>query len=87
VNRELALLKRVLSLASKAGKLKQIPYIPSLKENNVRQGFLKLDGYARMAEETSKVGSGPVLYPNPVFDSYPVILDTLLPARHGSTTG
>ena len=57
VNRELALLKRSLHLAFKAGKLKTMPYIPGLKESNTRRGFLEPDGYAAMARETAKVGS------------------------------
>ena len=56
VNRELAVLKRALHLAFKAGKLKTLVYIPGLKESNVRRGFLEPDGYARMASECAKVG-------------------------------
>jgi len=40
INRELAALKRMFSLAMQAGKLSSRPYIPSLEENNARQGFL-----------------------------------------------
>ncbi len=40
INRELAALKRMFSLAVQAGKLSSRPYIPSLEENNARQGFL-----------------------------------------------
>ncbi len=40
INRELAALKRMYSLAVQAGKLSSRPYIPSLEENNARQGFL-----------------------------------------------
>ncbi|MEE8076638.1 MAG: site-specific integrase, partial [Candidatus Binatia bacterium] len=40
INRELAALKRMHSLAVQAGKLSSRPYIPSLEENNARQGFL-----------------------------------------------
>jgi integrase len=40
INRELAALKRMFSLAVKAGKLSSKPYIPTLEENNARQGFL-----------------------------------------------
>ena len=54
--RELALLKFALRLAFKAGKLKSLPYIPGLKENNTRRGFLELDGYVRMADECAKAG-------------------------------
>jgi len=40
INRECAGLKRMFSLAMQASKLSSRPYIPSLEENNVRQGFL-----------------------------------------------
>ena len=40
INRELAALKRMISLAIQAGKLTSRPYIPTLEENNARQGFL-----------------------------------------------
>jgi len=39
INRELTNLKRMFNLAIQAGKLLQKPYIPMLKENNVRTGF------------------------------------------------
>jgi integrase len=56
LNRELAVLKRALRLAFRSGKLKALPYVPMLKESNARQGFLELDGYARLAGECAKVG-------------------------------
>lgn len=40
INRELAALKRMFTLAIQAGKLSSKPYIPMLEENNARQGFL-----------------------------------------------
>ena len=40
INRELAALKRMFSLAVQAGKLSSKSYIPALEENNARQGFL-----------------------------------------------
>ena len=40
INRELAALKRMFTLAVQAGKLSSKPYIPTLEENNARQGFL-----------------------------------------------
>lgn len=46
INRELALLKRMFSLALQAGKLLHRPYIPMLKENNVRTGFFEPDQLA-----------------------------------------
>jgi integrase len=56
VNRELSLLKRSLRLAFKAGKLKALPFVPMLKENNARRGFVEVDGYVRLAGECAKVG-------------------------------
>ena len=41
INRELAALKRMFSLAIKDGKLLQRPHIPMLAENNVRKGFFE----------------------------------------------
>jgi len=40
INRELAALKRMFSLAIQAGKLSARSYFPTLEENNARQGFL-----------------------------------------------
>ena len=41
INRELIVLKRMCTLAMQAGKLMVRPYIPLLKENNVRKGFFE----------------------------------------------
>jgi integrase len=41
INRDLIILKRMCSLAVQAGKLAVRPYIPLLKENNIRQGFFE----------------------------------------------
>jgi integrase len=41
VNRELAAVKRMFTLAVQAGKLHAKPHIPMLKEDNVRKGFLE----------------------------------------------
>jgi integrase len=40
INRELAALKRMFSLAVQGGRLSTRPYIPMLEENNARQGFV-----------------------------------------------
>src|ERR1041384_5967518 len=41
VNRELAALRRMLSLALSAGKLSRVPKIEMLAENNIRESFLE----------------------------------------------
>jgi integrase len=40
INRNLSLLRRMMSLARREGKLALAPYFPMLKEDNVRKGFL-----------------------------------------------
>lgn len=40
INRELACLRRMFSLALKSGQLVYVPYIPLLAEDNARQGFV-----------------------------------------------
>jgi len=42
INRELSALKRMFNLAIQAGRIYQKPYIPMLKEDNVRSGFFEL---------------------------------------------
>jgi site-specific recombinase XerD len=54
INRELAGLKRMFSLAVQAGKLSSRPYVPSLEENNARQGFLDHAGFLALRESTSR---------------------------------
>jgi integrase len=41
INRELGALKRMFTIAVQSGKLMTRPYIPMLKENNVRKGFFE----------------------------------------------
>jgi integrase len=45
VNRELAKLKRMFSLAIQAGRIDTKPHIPLLRENNVRKGFFEPDAF------------------------------------------
>jgi len=45
INRELQVLKRILHLARKDGRLATVPHIPLLQEDNVRQGFFEEEQY------------------------------------------
>ena len=45
INRELATLKRMFSLAMKAGKLHHTPHIEKLREDNVRRGFFEREQF------------------------------------------
>lgn len=45
INRELAALKRMFTLAIQAGKLHAKPHIPMLRENNTRRGFFEAEQF------------------------------------------
>jgi integrase len=45
INRELAALKRMFSLAVQAGKLHAKPHIPMLREDNTRRGFFEREQF------------------------------------------
>src|SRR5262249_27174548 len=48
INRELAWLKQMFTLAVRAGQLMTRPHIEMLKENNARQGFFERDQIAEV---------------------------------------
>jgi integrase len=48
INRDLITLKRVLSLAVQDGTLDRKPYIPLLKEHNIRRGFFEREEFERI---------------------------------------
>ena len=58
VNRELAALKRMFKLGSKATppKVLRVPTFPHLEERNVRTGFLTDDQFSRLAAECARMG-------------------------------
>jgi integrase len=57
VNRELAALKRMLNFGrqSTPPKVRVVPYIPMLKEDNVRTGFVEDEAFSRLAAEASEL--------------------------------
>ena len=50
INRELAALKRMFTLAIQAGKLHSKPHIPMLREDNVRRGFFEPEQFAAVRD-------------------------------------
>jgi integrase len=50
INRELTALKRMFRLAAQAGKLLVVPYIPMLRESNVRTGFFEREQFEAVRE-------------------------------------
>jgi integrase len=48
INRELTTLKKILNLARQNGKLMHVPYVPMLKERNVRTGFFEREQFDRI---------------------------------------
>jgi len=50
INRELTAIKRAFSLGTQAGKILMTPYIPMLRENNVRRGFFERDQFDALRE-------------------------------------
>lgn len=51
VNRELALIRRMFTLGKQAGTVSDVPYVPRLRENNVRQGFFEWEDFRRLRDE------------------------------------
>jgi integrase len=48
INRNLSLLRRMLFLAQREGKIQSVPYFPLLKENAPRKGFLEHTDFERL---------------------------------------
>jgi integrase len=60
INRELALLKRMFSLAVQAGHLFHRPHIPMLREENVRKGFFEPEQIAAVLKHLPS-GVAPII--------------------------
>ena len=50
INRSLAVLRRMFTLAVQDGKLRDLPYIPMLKEPPARRGFLEHEDFLRLRQ-------------------------------------
>jgi integrase len=62
INRDLAALKRMFSLALQANKLSRKPHIPTLEENNARQGFLDHGSFFALRENLPDHLKDPVTF-------------------------
>ena len=62
INREIAALKRMFSLAVQAVKLSSKPYLPILEENNARQGFLDHGSFLALRENLPDNLKDPVTF-------------------------
>jgi integrase len=57
INRELAALRRMFNLGKRSTppKVREVPYIPLLRESNVRTGFVEDPDFSRLAAEASEL--------------------------------
>ena len=62
INRELSALKRMFALSIQAGKLSSRPYIPTLAENNARQGFLDHGSFLALKDALPQYLKDPVTF-------------------------
>ncbi|MGH7837102.1 MAG: tyrosine-type recombinase/integrase, partial [Candidatus Binataceae bacterium] len=62
INRELAALKRMFSLAVQDGRLSLAPHIPSLTEGNAREGFLDHSAFVALRENLPNYLNDPVTF-------------------------
>jgi integrase len=62
INRELAALKRMFTLAFRAGKILHRPYIPMLQEDNARKGFFEAEAFASVYAHLPKESAAVALF-------------------------
>ena len=62
INRELAALRRMFSLAVQAGRLSTRPHIPMLEEHNARQGFVDHAQFLALRDELPDYLKDPVAF-------------------------
>ena len=62
INRELAALKRMFSLALEDGRLSNTPYIPKLEEDNARQGFVDHGAFVSLRANLSEYLRDPITF-------------------------
>src|SRR5260370_24779868 len=60
INRELAALKRMFSLAVQDGRVSTMPYIPTLEEDNARQGFIDHGAFISLRDNLPEYLRDPV---------------------------
>ena len=62
INWELAALKRMFSLAVEDGRLSHGPYIPTLEEDNARQGFVDHAAFVSLRANLSEYLRDPITF-------------------------
>jgi len=62
INRELAGLKRMFSLAVQDGRLSTTPYIPTLEEDNARQGFIDHGAFVSLRAQLAEYLRDPIAF-------------------------
>src|SRR6266576_934085 len=50
INRNLSLLRKMMNLGRREGKLAQVPYFPMLREDNIRKGFVTPPQFAKLRD-------------------------------------